>query len=213
MEKRKERKGKIAGGGAKVQTWCGTEERGGWRGCKARFETIDSSTYREVQQRVQRTRAILAAYSPVCAIRVSTRAATSAAAAAALSVIFFRRSFAKSLDGFLLLWIRLIGRVFSFFSFFFPPFRAKKNRSRIRFRIFRFWISESYYLWIKNMKEEEENIRWKIHLWNDILFNVVDSFAEKKRHNGQGFFFCKLFLFSDWKGRNNCDWIIAIRVI
>lgn len=190
MEKRKERKGKIAGGGAKVQTWCGTEERGGWRGCKARFETIDSSTYREVQQRVQRTRAILAAYSPVCAIRVSTRAATSAAAAAALSVIFFRRSFAKSLDGFLLLWIRLIGRVFSFFLFFFSFFRAKKNRSRIRFRIFRFWISESYYLWIwtKNMKEEEENIRWKIHLWNDILFNVVDSFAEKKRHNGQGFF-------------------------
>lgn len=130
VEKRKERKGKIAGGGAKVQTWCGTEERGGWRGCKARFETIDSSTYREVQQRVQRTRAILAAYSPVCAIRVSTRAATSAAAAAAaaaLSVIFFRRSFAKSLDGFLLLWIRLIGRVFSFFSFFFSSFSCEEE--------------------------------------------------------------------------------------
>lgn len=52
--------------GAKVETRC-VVQSGRGRGCKARFETIDSSTYREVQRRVQRTRAILAACSPVCA--------------------------------------------------------------------------------------------------------------------------------------------------
>lgn len=82
-------------------------------------------------------------------------------------------SFAKSLDGFLLLaWIRLIGRMFSCFLFF--SFSCEEG-SRTRVRTLKFWISESVSLdRSKNMGED--NIRWKIHLWNDndVSCNVVD---------------------------------------
>lgn len=79
---------------------------------------------------MQRTRAILAAYSPVCAIRVSTRAATSTAA---LSVIFFRL-FLREISG----WI-LTPRLNSvnwtdvfLFSFFFSFSCEEGSRTRVR---------------------------------------------------------------------------------
>lgn len=62
----------------------------GARRLAVRPETIDSSTYREVQ-RLQRTRAVLAAYSPVCmqyAAWLCLYSHTLASTTSALTVIF-----------------------------------------------------------------------------------------------------------------------------
>lgn len=101
-------------------------------------------------------------------------------------------SFAKSLDGFLLLaWIRLIGRMFSCFFLFFL-FRAKKDRERE----FELWNSEflNLSLWIDRKIWERTIFDEKFIRETTTMSRVTLWICREEEVS-----FRKLFLFSDWK--------------
>lgn len=100
-------------------------------------------------------------------------------------------SFAKSLDGFLLLaWIRLIRRMFSCFLFFFLFVRRRIENESSNFEILNFWIC----LWIDRKIWERTIFDEKFIRETTTMSRVTLWICRQEEVS-----FCKLFLFSDWK--------------